>query len=124
MRGLTRASLGSGESHILLGGGGISAPCDLPNYWTDFQNQTPFDSPVRELSKHGTKIDLEFTDDVTGQVKVGIFDFSGLVTSASTISMLSANKVNESAWLLSLTFVGENGTLSVTGHILSAGGSR
>ena len=23
---------------ILLGGGGVSAPCDLPNYWTDFQN--------------------------------------------------------------------------------------
>ena len=32
-------------------------------------------------------------------------DFSGLVTSASTISMLSANKANESAWIVSLTFV-------------------
>ena len=50
------------------------------------------------------KFDLEVIDDVTGQVKVGMFDFSGLVTLASTISMLSANKANESA-LVSLTFV-------------------
>ena len=52
--------------------------------------------------------DLYFTDDVTGRVKVGIFDFSGLVTSASTISMLSANKANESAWILSwITDIGK-----------------
>ena len=51
-----------------VGGGGVSAPCDLPNYWTDFQNQTPFDSLVRELSKQGVKFDLEVTDDLTGQV--------------------------------------------------------
>ena len=44
-----------------------------------------------------SKFDPEVTDDVTGQVKVRIFDFSGLVTSASKISMLSANKANESA---------------------------
>ena len=67
--------------------------------------QTPFDSPVCELSKHGVKFDLDATDDVTGQVKVRMFDFSGLVTSASTISMLSTNKANESAWIVSLTFV-------------------
>ena len=67
--------------------------------------QTPFDSPVRELSKHGVKLELEVTDDVTGQAKVRMFDFSGLVTSASTISMLSANKANESAWIVSLTFI-------------------
>ena len=54
----------------------------------------PFDSPVCELSKHGTKFNLEGTDDVTGQVKVRMFNFSGLVTSASTISLLSANKAN------------------------------
>ena len=46
------------------------------------------------------------TDDVTGQVKVRIFDFSGLVTTASKISMLSAIKANESAWIVSLTSVG------------------
>ena len=38
------------------------------------------------------KFDPEVTDDVTGQVKVRIFDFSGLVTSASKISMLRAKK--------------------------------
>ena len=67
--------------------------------------QTPFDSPVRELPVQGQKFDPEVTDDVTGQVKVRIFDFSDLVTSASKISMLSANKANESAWIMSLTSV-------------------
>ena len=67
--------------------------------------QAPFDSPVRELPVQGKKFDLEVTDDVTGQVKVRIFDFPGLVTSASKISMLSANKANESAWIVSLTSV-------------------
>ena len=56
----------------------------------------PFDSPVRELPVQGQKFELEVTDDVTGQVKVRIFDFSGLVTSASKISMLRVNKGNES----------------------------
>ena len=67
--------------------------------------QTPFDSPVRELPLQGQIFDPEVTDDVTGQVKVRIFDFSGLATSASKISMLSANKANESAWIVSLTSV-------------------
>ena len=40
--------------------------------------QTPFDSPVRELPVQGQKFDPEVTDDVTGQVKVRIFDFFGL----------------------------------------------
>ena len=62
---------------------------------------------IDELSKYGTKFDLEVTDDVTGQFKVGMFDFSGLVTSASKISMLSANKANESAWLVTLPLVGK-----------------
>ena len=42
---------------------------------------------------------------MTSQVKVIIFDFSGLVTSASKISMLSGNKASESAWIVSLTSV-------------------
>ena len=42
------------------------------------KTQAPFDSPVRELSKHGAKFDLEVTNDVTGQVKVRMFDFFGL----------------------------------------------
>ena len=68
------------------------------------KSQTPFDSPICELSKHGLKFDLEVTDDVTGQVKVRMFDFSRLVTPASIISMLNANKDNESAWIVSMTF--------------------
>ena len=69
--------------------------------------QTTFDSMycTREISKHGAKFHLEVIDDVTGHVKVGMFDFSGLVTSARKISMLSANKANESTWIVSLTFV-------------------
>ena len=69
------------------------------------KSKTPFDSHVREPSTNGAKIDLEVTDDVRDQVKVGKFDFSGLVTLASKFWMLSANKANESAWIASLTFV-------------------
>ena len=59
--------------------------------------QTSFDSPVREIFKHGAKFDLEVINDVPGQVKVGMFDFSDLVTSASVLLMFSANKANGSA---------------------------
>ena len=59
--------------------------------------QTPFESTIRERSKHGVKFDLEVTDDVTGRIKVGIFDISGLATWASKIYMLIANEANESA---------------------------
>ena len=88
-------------------GGGPKAPPPVISQTTGpiSKFQTPFDSPVRELPVQGHKFDPEVTDDVTGQVKVRIFDFSGLVTSASKISMLSANKVNESAWIMPLTSV-------------------
>ena len=92
-------------SHTFCWEGGVLPPCELPNYWTDFQNLKSFDSFVCKISKHRVKFDLEVTDDVTGQVKVRMFDFSGLVTSASTISMLSANKANKLAWIVSQTFV-------------------
>ena len=52
------------------------------------------------LPKNG----LEVTNDVTGHIKVKMLDFSGVMSSASKISMLSENKANESAWLVSLTF--------------------
>ena len=39
-------------------------------------------------------IDLGVTSDVTGQVKVKMFDISGLVTSASKIAMLSTKSTN------------------------------
>ena len=55
--------------------------------------------------KHGLKFDLEVTNNVTGQIKVRMFDFSGLVTLTGTISLLSANKGNESSWIVSLTLV-------------------
>ena len=86
------------------GGGGQRPPPEISQTTGPISKfQTPFDSHVRELPVQGQKVDLEVTDDVTGQVKVRIFDFSGLVTSASKISMLSANKANESAWIMSLT---------------------
>ena len=66
--------------------------------------QAAFESPGKTVE--GKKfIDLGVTSDVIGQVKVKMFDFSGLVTSASKIAMLSSNKANESAWIVSLTFV-------------------
>ena len=88
------------------GGGGANGPLGISQTTGPISKfQTSFDSPVHELPVQGQKFDPEVTDDVTGQVKVRIFDFSGLVTSASKISMLSANKANESAWIVSLTSV-------------------
>ena len=86
------------------GGGGQRAPPEISQTTGPISKfQTPFDSPVRELPKQCQKFDPEVTDDVTDQVKVSIFDFSGLVTSESKILMLIANKANESAWIVSLT---------------------
>ena len=88
------------------GGGGQRPPPEISQTTGPISKfQTPFDSPVRELPAQGQKFDPEVTDDVTGQVKDIIFVFSGLVTSASKISMLSANEANESAWIVSLTSV-------------------
>ena len=79
-------------------GGGGKGPPEISQITGPISKfQTPFDSPVRELPVQGQKFDPEVSDDVTGQVKVRIFDFSGLVTSASKISMLSANKANDKA---------------------------
>ena len=70
--------------------------------------------------------DPRVTRDVTGQVKVGMFHFSGLVTAASKISMLSSNKANESAWIVSLIFVSISFTVLYyhnigKGHLRSTG---
>ena len=52
------------------------------------------------------KFDLEVIDDVTGQVKVGMFVFSCLVTLASKINFdVKRKKADESTWIVSLTFV-------------------
>ena len=88
------------------GGGGGKGPPEISQTTGPISKfQTTFDSPVRELPVQGQQFDPEVTDDVTSQVKVRIFDFSDLVTSASKISMLSAKKANESAWIVSLTSV-------------------
>ena len=79
------------------GGGGKAPSPEISQITVPISKfQTLFDSPVRELPVQGQKFELEVTDDVTGQVKVRIFDFSGFVTSASKISMLRINKGNES----------------------------
>ena len=60
---------------------------------------------LKKLSKDNKFNYLGVTSDVTGHVKVKMFDFSCLVTSTNKIAMLSSNKANESAWIVSLTFV-------------------
>ena len=103
---LTPARWGLVSNTSCWGGGGAKGPPEISQTTGPISKfQTPFDSPVRELPVHGQKFDPEVTDDVTGQVKIRIFDFSGLVISASKISMLSANKANEWAWIVSLTSV-------------------
>ena len=58
------------------GGGGKGPPPEISQTTGPISKfQTPFDSPVRELPVQGQKFDPEVTDDVTGQVKVRIFDF-------------------------------------------------
>ena len=56
--------------------------------------QAAFESPGKTIEGKTNFIDLGVTSDVTGQVKVKVFDISGLVTSASKIAMLSTNKAN------------------------------
>ena len=56
--------------------------------------QAAFESPEKNCRRKTNFIDLGVTSDVTGQVKVKMFDISGLVTSASKIAMLSTNKAN------------------------------
>ena len=93
-------------------GGGIAPPPEISQTTgTISKFQTPFDSPERELSEQRKTFDFEVTDDVTGQVKVNIFVFSGLMSLASKISMLSANKVNKSPCIAYLTFVSINASV-------------
>ena len=92
--------------------GGYSPPPEISQTTgTISRFQTPFDSPGRELSEQRKPFDFEVTDDVTGQVKVNIFVFSGLMSLASKISMLNANKVNKSACIAYLTFVSINASV-------------
>ena len=67
---------------------------DLRNYWTDSKNSSGIWKPWENCRGKTNFIELGVTSDVTGQVKVKMFDISGLVTSASKIAMLSTNKAN------------------------------
>ena len=93
---LTRAPLGY-FYNAPHGGGAISSPpppSDLRNYWTDSKNSSGIWKSWKNCWRKTNFIDLVVTSDVTGQVKVKMFDISGLVTSASKIAMLSTNKAN------------------------------
>ena len=87
------------------GGGGARPPLRSQKLLDRFPNFKRHSIALYVNYPYKVKNDLEVTDDVTGQVKVRMFDFSGLVTSASKMSMLSTNKANESAWIVSLTSV-------------------
>ena len=108
---LTLAPMVSGWQYVLIGGYSPPPPEISQTTGTISKFQTPFDSPGRELSEQRKTFDFEVTDDVTGQVKVNIFVFSGLMSLASKISMLSANKVNKSPCIAYLTFVSINASV-------------
>ena len=93
---LTRAPLGYFYNAPHWGGGGglFRPPSDLRNYWTDSKNSSDILKPWKNCRRKTNFIDLGATSDVTGQVKVKMFDISGLVTSASKIAILSTNKAN------------------------------
>ena len=71
-----------------------SPPSDLRNYWADSKNSRGIWKPWKNCWRKTNFIDLGVTSDVTGQVKVKMFDISGLVTSVNEIAMLSTNKAN------------------------------
>ena len=91
---LTRAPLGHFYNAPHWGGAISSPPSDLRNYWTDSKNSSGIWKHWKHCRGKTNFIDLGVTSDVTGQVKVKMFDISGLVTSASEIAMLSTNKAN------------------------------
>ena len=87
---LTRAPLG--YFYNAPHWGAISSPpSDLRNYWADSKNSSGIWKPWKNCRRKTNFIDLRVTSDVTGQVKVKMFDIS---TSASKIAMLSTNKAN------------------------------
>ena len=48
---------------------------------------------LRELSKHGTKFDREIMDDVAGQVKAKMFDFSAMWPNSFSVRRSDAKKM-------------------------------
>ena len=61
---------------ILSGGGGGYRPRDLPNYWVNFQNSTALRYPFLYVNfqNKAEKFGLNIANDVTGQVRVEMFD--------------------------------------------------
>ena len=64
------------------GGGYFEPPSDLWNYWTDSKNLSSIWKSWKTCRGKTHFNDLGVTSDVTGQVKVKMFDISGLVISA------------------------------------------
>ena len=91
---LTRAPLGYFYNAPHWGGAISNPPSDLRNYWTGSKNSSGIWKPWKNCQGKTNFIDLRVTSDVTGQVKVKMFDISGLVTSASKIAVLSTNKAD------------------------------
>ena len=91
---LTRAPLGYFYNVPHWGGGYFEPPLISEITGPILKNQAAFESPGKNCRGKTNFIDLGVTSDVTGQVKVKMFDISGLVTSASKIAMLSTNKAN------------------------------
>ena len=94
-----------------VGEGGVSAPpCDLSNYWTDFQNSCAIRYPWTWTFRSWWEIWPRchwwcYRSDQSRNVRyfgLGEQNFDIFVTSASKISMLSANKATLQ---MSLTFV-------------------
>ena len=92
---LTRAPLGYFYNAPHWGGGLFRAP-PLISETTGpiLKKSSGIWKPWKNCRGKTNFIDLRVNSDVTGQVKVKMFDISGLVTSASKIAMLSTNKAN------------------------------
>ena len=76
---LTRAPLGYFYNAPPLGGGGLfrAPPSDLRNYWADSKNSNGIWKTWKNCREKTNFIDRGVTSDVTGQVKVKMFDISG-----------------------------------------------
>ena len=92
---LKLASLGFGESHILLGGGGGASPPPPVISQTTApisKIQTPFDSSAREISKHGLKFD-QWWRHRSGQNRngrlFGLVDIGAWIVSLTFVSIIS-----------------------------------
>ena len=74
------------------GGGYFESPLISETTVPNLKIQAAFESPGKNCEGKINLNDLGVTSGVTALVKIEMFDFSGLVTSASKISMLSSNK--------------------------------